>query len=88
MTCNNIIIRLFQLLTSALLMSTSTAAEARISWRSLLETSIARSRKVRGGNYVSLATVEGHSGKPRCRTVVNERLLRRQEIKADKRRYA
>ena len=70
MTCNNIIIRLFQLLTSALLMSTSTAAEARISWRSLLETSIARSRKVRGGNYVSLATVEGHSGKPRCRTVV------------------
>ena len=35
----------------------------------MLDTSIARSRKVRGGNYVQLATV-GADGKPHCRTVV------------------
>jgi PPOX class probable FMN-dependent enzyme len=38
------------------------------SWRSLLETSIAKSRKIRGSNYVQIATVE--QGEPRCRTVV------------------
>mmetsp|Transcript_32793 Transcript_32793/g.94071 ORF Transcript_32793/g.94071 Transcript_32793/m.94071 type:complete len:273 (+) Transcript_32793:223-1041(+) len=38
------------------------------SWRSLLEVSIAKSRKIRGSNYVQLATVE--DGEPRCRTVV------------------
>ena len=35
----------------------------------MLDASIARSRKVRGGNYVQLATV-GPDGKPHCRTVV------------------
>lgn len=39
-------------------------------WRSLLDLSIARSRKIRGGNYVQLATVENGSGLPRVRTVV------------------
>lgn len=38
------------------------------SWRSLLEVSIAKSRKIRGSNYVQIATVE--KGEPRCRTVV------------------
>lgn len=38
------------------------------SWRSLLEISIAKSRKIRGSNYVQISTVE--DGEPRCRTVV------------------
>ncbi|CAJ1961021.1 unnamed protein product [Cylindrotheca closterium] len=38
------------------------------SWRSLLEVSIAKSRKTRGSNYVQISTVE--EGEPRCRTVV------------------
>jgi PPOX class probable FMN-dependent enzyme len=38
------------------------------SWRSLLEVSIARSRKIRGSNYVQISTVK--DGEPRCRTVV------------------
>ena len=38
-------------------------------WRTRIETSIAKSRKVRGGNYVQIATVDGE-GSPRCRTVV------------------
>ena len=44
-------------------------AEALPHWRNIIDISIARSRKVRGGNYVQLATVtpEGH---PRVRTVV------------------
>eukprot|EP00526_Cylindrotheca_closterium_P020664 CAMPEP_0113622264 /NCGR_PEP_ID=MMETSP0017_2-20120614/11400_1 /TAXON_ID=2856 /ORGANISM="Cylindrotheca closterium" /LENGTH=212 /DNA_ID=CAMNT_0000532073 /DNA_START=104 /DNA_END=742 /DNA_ORIENTATION=+ /assembly_acc=CAM_ASM_000147 len=38
------------------------------SWRSLLDVSIAKSRKIRGSNYVQVSTVE--DGEPRCRTVV------------------
>jgi pyridoxamine 5'-phosphate oxidase len=38
------------------------------SWRSLMEASIAKSRKIRGSNYVQISTVE--DGEPRCRTVV------------------
>ena len=38
------------------------------SWRSLLKVSIAKSRKIRGSNYVQIATVD--NGEPRCRTVV------------------
>mmetsp|Transcript_29388 Transcript_29388/g.41120 ORF Transcript_29388/g.41120 Transcript_29388/m.41120 type:complete len:297 (-) Transcript_29388:157-1047(-) len=40
------------------------------SWRSMIETSIARSRKIRGGNYVQIATVDPTTNEPRCRTVV------------------
>lgn len=40
------------------------------SWRSLMEVSIARSRKIRGSNYVQLATVDLKTNEPRCRTVV------------------
>ncbi|GMI14370.1 hypothetical protein TrLO_g14251 [Triparma laevis f. longispina] len=39
------------------------------SWRERIAESIAKSRKVRGGNFVQIATVDG-SGLPRCRTVV------------------
>ena len=38
-------------------------------WRSRIDQSIARSRKVRGANYVQIATVD-ESGMPKCRTVV------------------
>ena len=39
------------------------------SWRQLLEASSNRSRKIRGSNYVQIATVDP-DGTPRCRTVV------------------
>ena len=39
-----------------------------ISWRARLEISIARSRKIRGSNFVQIATIA--NGEPRCRTVV------------------
>jgi pyridoxamine 5'-phosphate oxidase len=40
------------------------------SWRSRIEISIAKSRKMRGSNYVQLATVDPQNNEPRCRTVV------------------
>jgi pyridoxamine 5'-phosphate oxidase len=40
------------------------------SWRNYLEISNARSRKIRGSNYVQLATIDSKSNEPRCRTVV------------------
>ena len=46
----------------------STVSLTGSSWRQLLEISSNRSRKIRGSNYVQLATVE--NGLPRCRTVV------------------
>eukprot|EP00980_Cylindrotheca_fusiformis_P027959 scaffold22574_cov125-Cylindrotheca_fusiformis.AAC.12 len=39
------------------------------SWRSLMETSIAESREIRGSNYVQMSTVN-EDGEPRCRTIV------------------
>lgn len=39
-------------------------------WRLRIQTSIARSRKVRGGNFVQIATVDPTTLEPRCRTVV------------------
>jgi pyridoxamine 5'-phosphate oxidase len=38
-------------------------------WRSRIDRSIAKSRKIRGGNYVQIATVDDQ-GLPACRTVV------------------
>jgi pyridoxamine 5'-phosphate oxidase len=38
-------------------------------WLSRIQRSITRSRKVKGGNYVQIATVDS-SGYPSCRTVV------------------
>jgi pyridoxamine 5'-phosphate oxidase len=43
-------------------------------WRTMLDVSMARSRKVRGGNYVQLATATSE-GEPRVRTVVQRGLL-------------
>lgn len=40
-----------------------------IPWHARIEGSIARSRKIRGGNFVQIATVD-QEGFPRCRTVV------------------
>jgi PPOX class probable FMN-dependent enzyme len=39
-------------------------------WRNKIEISIAKSRKVRGGNYVQIATVDRNTMEPKCRTVV------------------
>lgn len=39
-----------------------------ISWKARIDKSIARSRKIRGSNYVQISTVS--DGEPRCRTVV------------------
>jgi len=46
------------------------ADESVISWRERINGSIARSRKIRGGNYVQIATVDPETCEPRCRTVV------------------
>ncbi|KAI2503919.1 Pyridoxamine 5'-phosphate oxidase [Fragilaria crotonensis] len=43
-------------------------ANAEISWKARIDTSIARSRKIRGSNFVQISTVS--NGEPRCRTVV------------------
>lgn len=43
-------------------------------YRLLLDVSINKSRKVRGGNYVQLATVDA-DGKPKCRTIVQRGLF-------------
>jgi len=39
-------------------------------WRTKIIHSIAKSRKIKGGNYIQLATVDKQSLEPRCRTVV------------------
>jgi len=39
-------------------------------WDESIKISIAKSRKVRGGNYVQIATVDPATREPRCRTVV------------------
>ena len=40
------------------------------SWKKLIDVSIAKSRKIRGSNYVQIATVDEATMEPRCRTVV------------------
>lgn len=45
-------------------------------WRERIDVSIAKSRKVRGGNYVQIATVDPTTLEPRCRTVVFRGFLR------------
>lgn len=52
------------------------------SWRSLLEVSIAKSRKVRGSNYVQISTVS-KDGEPRCRTVVFRGFLNNNNLTED-----
>ena len=49
--------------------SSSLSSSANVNWLQRIETSIAKSRKVRGGNYVQIATVDSE-GFPHCRTVV------------------
>lgn len=39
-------------------------------WKELIDVSIARSRKVRGGNFVQISTIDRTKMEPRCRTVV------------------
>ncbi|EJK77074.1 hypothetical protein THAOC_01110 [Thalassiosira oceanica] len=46
------------------------------SWKERIDASIARSRKVRGSNYVQISTVDRERMEPRCRTVVFRGFLR------------
>lgn len=39
-------------------------------WREAIAVSIAKSRKIRGGNFVQVSTVDPETKEPRCRTVV------------------
>ena len=41
-----------------------------IDWKSRIDISIAKSRKIRGSNYVQISTVDHATMEPRCRTVV------------------
>ena len=52
------------------------------SWREKIEISIAKSRKVRGGNYVQIATVDPTTLEPRCRTVVFRGFLKPDKSKS------
>ncbi|KAG9415310.1 hypothetical protein AC1031_008747 [Aphanomyces cochlioides] len=47
----------------------SLATNMATSWTERIEKSIKKSRRIRGGNYVQLATVDAE-GRPHCRTVV------------------
>jgi len=51
-------------------------------WRSLLEVSMAKSRKTRGSNYVQISTVS-EDGEPRCRTVVFRGFLNNKNLPED-----
>jgi hypothetical protein len=44
--------------------------DAVIHWKSRIDKSIAKSRKIRGSNYVQISTVDHTTMEPRCRTVV------------------
>mmetsp|Transcript_27646 Transcript_27646/g.50188 ORF Transcript_27646/g.50188 Transcript_27646/m.50188 type:complete len:300 (-) Transcript_27646:8-907(-) len=48
----------------------SVSSNNETTWREKIAISAAKSRKVRGGNYVQLATVDPTTNEPRCRTVV------------------
>ena len=41
-----------------------------MNWKSRIDISIAKSRKIRGSNYVQISTVDHATMEPRCRTVV------------------
>jgi pyridoxamine 5'-phosphate oxidase len=62
--------------TTSLVPSSSSSSSSSSSWRHLLEISIAKTRKIRGSNYVQLATVDNTNKnphpfpEPRVRTVV------------------
>ena len=53
------------------------------SWKVMVDTSSKKARKIKGGNYVQIATVEKceeeNVWKPRCRTVVFRGFTNRQE---------
>lgn len=52
-------------------------------WRDKITTSIARSRKIKGGNYVQIATVDPVTLEPRCRTVVFRGFLKENGLETD-----
>ena len=55
----------------------SQSSEDKTTWREKIGISIVKSRKVRGGNYVQIATVDPETLEPRCRTVVFRGFLKK-----------
>jgi hypothetical protein len=49
---------------------TEATTDEAIDWKSRIDISIAKSRKIRGSNYVQISTVDHTTMEPRCRTVV------------------
>lgn len=58
-----------------IIIDSAPVATASSSWRQLLEVSIAKTRKIRGSNYVQIATIDPITQEPRCRTVVFRGML-------------
>ena len=52
-------------------------------WREKIQFSITESRKIRGGNYVQIATVDPKTNEPRCRTVVFRGFLKKDNDKTN-----
>lgn len=63
--------------------SSTMSTEGISSWREKIEISIAKSRKIRGGNYVQIATVDPTTLEPRCRTVVFRGFMKNQSTTED-----
>mmetsp|Transcript_11472 Transcript_11472/g.17211 ORF Transcript_11472/g.17211 Transcript_11472/m.17211 type:complete len:274 (-) Transcript_11472:32-853(-) len=61
----------------------TSSTEEITTWRDKISTSIARSKKVRGGNFVQIATVDPETLEPRCRTVVFRGFLKQDGKEAD-----
>jgi len=61
----------------------ASATQEITTWREKISTSIARSKKVRGGNFVQIATVDPQTFEPRCRTVVFRGFLKQDGKETD-----
>ena len=61
----------------------ATEMEPITTWREKIKVSMARSRKVRGGNFVQIATVDPETLEPRCRTVVFRGFLKQDGHETD-----
>lgn len=55
---------------SSVQISTNSDPSISTSWKQLIDVSIAKSRKIRGANFVQVATVDETTMEPRCRTIV------------------
>lgn len=61
----------------------NTANEANDDWKSRIDISIAKSRKIRGSNYVQISTIDHKTMEPRCRTVVFRGFMKQMPMECD-----